>query len=120
MQVLFVYPVVILPRAILALLATACDIIIIFLIHFLMTKIYKDKLWAINLNFVKILLVILFGIILVVLGEKIALTFGIWNYTSSMPVIPIIQVGLNPILQLGIFPLVILYFASRNVTRQVR
>ena len=49
----------------------------------------------------KSLFVILTGLVLAVAIEKWALAAGRWAYGAAMPVIPILQVGLTPTIQLA-------------------
>jgi len=47
-------------------------------------------------------LIVIFGIIISVLIEKWALVTGRWEYNNLMPIIPVLKVGLTPIIQLGL------------------
>ena len=46
-----------------------------------------------------------------VLAELRHLSSGSWGYADSMPIIPIINVGISPVLQFMVLPLLI-YFLS--------
>lgn len=52
------------------------------------------------------------GFIVAVLIEQYALLVGKWNYTSAMPVIPWIKVGLMPIMQMTILLPLSFYLAK--------
>ena len=52
----------------------------------------KNKSW----------LIIIIGLIIAILNEWYGLGTGRWMYNSFMPILPIINVGLTPALQLGI------------------
>lgn len=48
------------------------------------------------------LLIIFFGIVIAIFNEWYGLSTGRWAYNSLMPILPIIKVGLTPVLQLGV------------------
>lgn len=47
-------------------------------------------------------LIILFGIIVSIIMEYWALGSGRWAYAETMPIIPLLEVGLTPTIQLGL------------------
>lgn len=67
-------------------------VITIILLPFLYFKILKNKSW----------LIIVVGVIVAALNEYYGLTTNRWAYNSLMPILPIIKMGLTPIIQLGI------------------
>lgn len=52
----------------------------------------KDKSW----------LIIVIGIVVAIFNEWYGLSTGRWAYNSLMPIVPILKVGLTPMLQLGV------------------
>lgn len=60
----------------------------------------KPKVWS-------IILLATIGLLVATFVEYNALNSGKWAYASSMPVIPILDVGLTPILQMSIGPVVV-------------
>ncbi len=61
--------------------------------------------WAITL-LIGVLLAVSFELWAVYVDQR-------WQYTQSMPLIPVLQVGLTPVLQMLIIPLVTLLLTSR-------
>jgi 1,4-dihydroxy-2-naphthoate octaprenyltransferase len=59
---------------------------------FIKLKFFKERTW----------LVLLIGIIAAAGQEMYALASGRWAYNSLMPIIPILNVGLTPTIQLGL------------------
>ena len=55
------------------------------------------------------------GFILAVIIEKYALAIGRWSYNPLMPIIPILNVGLIPILQMIILPIAIFYLQNSKL-----
>lgn len=80
---------------------------IIFLLSYLMFgyDFLKDKYSVKNL-----FVVIIIGLTMAVLIEKYALASGRWEYNSAMPIIPLLKVGLTPVLQMILIPLALILF----------
>lgn len=85
----------------------------IFLIYFILTKLYKDRLWFAQWNISKTLIIMVLGIAVAIIGERLALLGGIWQYKTYMPVIPIFHVALTAVLELATIPLITLYISSK-------
>ena len=88
-------------------LASIADIIMALLIYFGFAWIYKDVLWIKNLSIKRIIFLILTGGAGAVLAEVWHLAIGAWSYADAMPMIPIVDVGLSPVLQFMILPILI-------------
>ena len=88
-------------------LASVADVIMVLLIYFGFALIYKNILWIKELNIKRILLLILTGGAGAVLAELWHLSIGTWSYADAMPMIPIVDVGLSPVLQFMILPMLI-------------
>lgn len=61
-----------------------------------------------------LLAVITIGFTLSVFIEKYALSSGRWSYNSIMPIIPFLKVGLTPVLQMMVIPLVMILIWVKN------
>ena len=57
------------------------------------------------------------GIAIAVLIERYALATARWAYTEQMPMLPLVHVGLVPVLQMVILPAVVFWVAVRLVNR---
>lgn len=90
-------------------LASVADVIVVQLIYFGFALIYKDTFWIKNINIQRALLLILIGGIGATLAEMRYLSEGNWAYSSSMPVIPIVNAGISPVLQFMFLPFIIYY-----------
>lgn len=71
---------------------------------FLFFKFFNNKPW----------LIIIIGIIFAIILEHWALTSNRWAYNDLMPIIPIINTGLTPTIQLGGLAFVILKLLKIN------
>jgi len=98
-------------------LASVADVIMVFLIYFGFAVLYKDALWIQNLNLIRVVFLILTGGIGAVLAEMRHLSIATWSYADAMPVIPILNAGLSPVLQFMILPLVICILAFKITKR---
>lgn len=99
------------------LLASVADAIMVLLIYFGFGMIYKNALWIQNLNTSRIAFLVLAGGIGAILAETRHLSIGTWSYAESMPIIPIVNVGLSPVLQFMILPLLIYWVAFKVIGR---
>jgi hypothetical protein len=57
------------------------------------------------------------GALTAVTLERVALATGRWTYNGLMPVIPLLDAGLWPVLQMSILPLVAVWLADRASPR---
>lgn len=55
----------------------------------------------------------LLGAITAVAVERFALGSGRWTYNSLMPIVPVVQVGLWPVLQMIILPVLTVWLSER-------
>ena len=92
-------------------LASVADAIMVLLLYFVLSLIYKDSLWIRKLTVIRILIIVLIGGFGAILFESMHIMVGSWIYADSMPLIPFTNVGLSPILQFIILPGLI-YFLS--------
>jgi hypothetical protein len=92
-------------------LGSVADTIMVLLLYFTFTIIFKNTLWIYPLKWQWIVVVVLTGGIGAVLSEMRHLSLGNWAYSDMMPLIPIFNVGLSPVLQFMILP-VLIYILS--------
>ena len=58
------------------------------------------------------------GAVSAVVVERVALADGSWTYNALMPVVPIVDVGLWPVAQMTILPVITVWLARAWPTRQ--
>lgn len=90
--------------------ATIGDMVFITSLYIFFTFLFKDFFWIRNLSPGKAFLIIVTGALSAVVFEKIAVSLGMWEY-GDMPLIPGVDVGLLPVLQFTILPMVSYYLA---------
>ncbi len=92
-------------------LASVADVIMVLLMYLSFGLIYKNPLWVNEFTWQRKLVLILIGGVGAVLGEMRHTGESNWAYAPSMPVIPILNVGLSPVLQFMILPLIVYYLS---------
>ena len=88
------------------------DVVFVMTLYLIVAWTRKDWLWFQEIRIRDVGIVILFGGAGAIIVEKVALGLFFWHYTSVMPIIPWINVGLVPILQMLILPLLTFYVAT--------
>jgi len=92
-------------------LASVADALMVLLLYFSFALIFKNLFWIIHIKWQHVVILILIGGTGAVLAEIRHLSLGTWAYADSMQIIPIVNVGLPPVLQFMILPSVV-YFVS--------
>jgi hypothetical protein len=94
--------------------ATAADAAYTVLIYLLVMTLTKSRRWLYHLTFLRTSVTLLTGFLIGETIEKRALEMGLWSYGHLMPIIPYLQVGLMPVLQMMVLPLAA-FFISRKI-----
>lgn len=84
--------------------ASVMDALVILLVYLLLALAYKDAYWPRYDSYVRYAVVAAIGGALAVGFELWALETGEWEYTPLMPVVPGLRVGLSPLVQLMVLP----------------
>lgn len=92
-------------------LASIADVLMVLLLYFGFALIFKDHFWIQYFKLTPFLLLVLIGGAGAVLSEMRHVSLGSWSYDDSMPLIPVVNVGISPVLQFMILP-VLVYFLS--------
>ena len=92
-------------------LGSVADAIMVVLIYFSLAIVFKTLFWMRPLKWQRIIVAVLIGGVGSALSEIRHLSLGNWAYSDLMPLLPIIKVGLSPVLQFMILP-VLIYILS--------
>lgn len=84
--------------------ASISDAGLVLSILFIGRVLFKDWEWHQNLDILKLGYLILFGFVIAVYFEVDALNTARWSYSKLMPTLPLIGVGLVPVIQMLILP----------------
>ena len=93
--------------------ASLGDVLIILVLYFVLAVINRDMLWIKKISKGDVILIISLGALVAVGIEKWALATLRWQYASAMPLIPYAEVGLLPVLQMIVLPVVTYYISKR-------
>ncbi|REG77598.1 hypothetical protein [Algoriphagus antarcticus] len=94
-------------------LASIADMFMVMILLFAFGLIYKNVLWIVLVRFNRSLVLILVGGVGAILAEMWHTSRGDWSYAYAMPIIPIVEVGLSPVLQFAILPLVVFVLSKK-------
>ncbi len=100
-------------------LASIADALMVLLIYLSFALVMKNPFWGQNLTLSMILMVMVVGGLGAVAAEMRHLSSGTWAYDSSMPIIPVVNVGLSPVLQFMLLPACIYYLGFRFIIHTV-
>ncbi|PZX51525.1 hypothetical protein LV84_03682 [Algoriphagus ratkowskyi] len=94
-------------------LASVADMFMVLILLFSFGLIYENVLWIVPVRFNRSLVLILVGGVGAILAEIWHTWRGDWSYADTMPLIPIVEVGLSPVLQFAILPLVVFVLSKK-------
>ncbi len=100
-------------------LASVADMLMVLLLYNVFTVFTKSSSWVFSISGKHIALLILIGGIGAVLAERRHLIAGSWSYSDAMPVIPIAEAGLSPVIQFMLLPLLIFKLSVTVVNRKI-
>ena len=100
-------------------LASVADALMVLLIYLVLALIFKNPFWVQNIQWQRVVIVIVIGGVGAILSEMRHLSISSWAYDDSMPIIPMVNVGLSPLLQFALLPIVI-YLLSNTKTKHLK
>ena len=80
------------------------------------TAVFRRRDWCRRLGTARVLFIVVAGATIAVLIERFSLSAGRWNYGQLMPIIPGIDVGAIPVLQMMVVPLIVFHIAARTTS----
>jgi uncharacterized membrane protein len=86
-------------------LASLADAIMAALLYLGLALVYRDGFWVRQLTSRRAFWLVIIGGAGAALTEVVHLAVGSWVYTDRMPLIPGLGVGLSPVLQFAVLPL---------------
>lgn len=92
---------------IICLLAALADMLLLLFLFFAFGLLYGDIHWIRQLSLSRMFVLVLFGGAGAIIGEIWHTTRGDWYYTDAMPMIPLLDVGIYPVLQFMLLPLIV-------------
>ena len=98
-------------------LATAGDILATLSVYGFIAILKWNSRWVLQARTGDYVLAGLTGALIAIVTEKLATAYGLWSYTHAMPVLPVIEVGVLPLLQLIALIPITLWVARRFAAR---
>ncbi|MGH6610461.1 MAG: hypothetical protein ACRECQ_09400 [Burkholderiaceae bacterium] len=104
-------------------LAALGDIVIMLIAYWLVALIARSRHWIAAPTAAHLTMFVAVGVAITILIEHLALRgwwFSGWDYSPLMPVIPGIGVGLSPLAQWLVLPLLTVWFVRRQLAASPR
>lgn len=102
-------------------LATIADVLMVLLLYFGFALIFKNLFWIQHIKLQQVVIVVLISGAGAVLSEMRHLSLRSWAYDDSMPLVPLANVGISPVLQFMFLPLFIyklsFYFSKNKIVQ---
>lgn len=98
-------------------LASITDMLTLLLLFFVFSLILKNVYWIKQLNFFSVFMLIIVGGLSTTIVEMWHINRGDWLYAESMPLIPIVNAGVSPVLQFTILPLIIFIISKKIILK---
>lgn len=99
-------------------LASVADMLMVLLLFFGLGMLYNNIFWIRNLNLSRAMVLIGIGTIGAILAEMWHTGRGDWAYAEEMPLLPWVDVGITPVLQFAILPLLVFYLAKDRILKK--
>jgi len=98
-------------------LASIADMLMVLILLFAFGLIYKNVYWINSMDLKKSLLLVFVGFSGAILAEVFYTMRGDWSYTDTMPLLPVVEVGVSPVLQFMILPWLI-YSINKHMVKE--
>lgn len=95
--------------------ASIVDAFVLLLLYMLFALFTQNLLWPKSGRYWLFVVLILIGGALAVSFEKWALEQEQWSYTEQMPLVPVLKVGLLPLLQLMVLSGIVFYISAKAI-----
>lgn len=96
--------------------ASLGDVLIFAILYLMLAIAFRNFKWFLEKNVWQYFLVALFGFFIAVIIERYALATNRWQYNELMPIIPFFKVGMSPVIQLIILPIITIVFSKKLYT----
>jgi hypothetical protein len=98
--------------------ATLGDAAIMLAAYWAVAAVRGNRSWIAKPEAAGVLLFATVGVLATVIIERLALAgvwIDSWTYSTAMPVVPVIGVGLSPLLQWVVLPPLVVWFVKRQI-----
>lgn len=98
--------------------ATLGDAVITLIAFWCVSLAARSRSWIMLPNTSRIMMFASTGVLITIVIERLALAgvwLGGWQYSSLMPIVPGVEVGLSPVLQWIVLPPIVVWFSRRQM-----
>lgn len=95
--------------------AAAGDAVILVVAFWLIAAAVGTRTWLMKLTWVRLVGFLAVGLLATTAIERYATAVGRWQYSEAMPVAPFLQVGVVPLLQWLVLPLLVVWLVRRQI-----
>lgn len=88
-------------------LASVADMLMVLILFFGFGLVYNNVFWIKRLTVNKVLSLVAIGTVGAIIAEIWHTSQGDWAYAEAMPMLPIVEVGLVPMFQFALLPILI-------------
>jgi hypothetical protein len=99
-------------------MASVVDSVMALLLYYLFALLYREMFWILKYSLQRIVVLVLYGALGAIIVEIIHIYKGNWTYSRLMPVIPFVKVGISPVLQFMILPVLTYYMSFYFLSKQ--
>lgn len=96
-------------------LASVADMLMVLILFFTFALMFKDVFWAKDMGIGRVGSLMSLGGTGAILAEMWHTTDGDWSYAGNMPLLPIVEVGLSPVLQFAVLPWLVFYIGNKMI-----
>ena len=97
--------------------ATFGDVVISLVAFWFVAAFARSRLWILDSRPSQVVGFVAVGVVITIILEALATgPLERWNYTSSMPTLPVLGTGLLPLIQWVVLPLLTIWFVQRQLT----
>lgn len=94
------------------------DAVIMLIAYWAVSLAARSRSWVLAPSTARIVMFAATGVLITIAIERLAVAgiwLGGWRYSSLMPVVPGIKVGLSPLLQWVVLPPLVVWFSRRQI-----
>lgn len=96
--------------------ATVGDAAIMLASFWAVAAVARSRAWVVGPSTTQVVLFTMVGIVVTVIAERVATEqLRLWAYTDQMPILPLLGIGLLPLLQWMILPPLVVWFVQRQL-----
>ncbi len=96
-------------------LASVADVLMVFMLLYGFALIYGNVYWTRSMKPIQIAVLMLTGGLGAIVAETLHTGRGSWSYAEAMPLLPWVGVGLTPVLQFTLLPLIIFLVCRKMI-----